>query len=420
MAGFSELIKNFSKTREYVRDFFVYGCKVRSDFDKKSVRTYDDEKRRVESWMQDYMRYDDSVHGRSVSISVDSCHISENPLYNAYYSKSFTDNDIKLHFLLMDILNDGQCRTLRELTDTLNNEYEQLFDDQTVRNKLKEYTEEGIIVAEKQGKTMYYSLSAARTDEYIEKYKGLADAVKFFSEAPDFGVIGNSIMKAVGIKNELFHIKHNYMIHALEDILVPDILAAIDDKSGIIIKKFAVRADDEPAEETIIPMQIIVSVQTGRRYIAAYVPKTRRFSTYRLDRVKQINRNIICTDYDRLKERYDVNIRRCFGVSFGDRREVGTVNAIKITFTVDEKREFFIIERLEREKRCAVLEKTGEGLYTLTADVFDPNEIMHWAKTFIGRIVSIEGGTQKVRMRFYNDIRRMYRMYGGIEDEHIQ
>ena len=103
MAGFSELIKNFDKTREYVRDFFIYGCKVRSDFDKKSVRTYDDEKRRVESWMHDYMRYDDSIKGRHVSISVDSGHISENPLYNAYYSKSFTDNDIKLHFLLLNV-----------------------------------------------------------------------------------------------------------------------------------------------------------------------------------------------------------------------------------------------------------------------------------------------------------------------------
>ena len=224
MAGFSELIKNFGKTREYVRDFFIYGCKVRSDFDKKSVRTYDDEKRRVESWMRDYMRYDDSVHGRSVSISADSGHISENPLYNAYYSKSFTDNDIKLHFLLADILCDGKSRTLRELTDTLNSEYEQLFDDQTVRNKLREYTEEGIITAEKQGRAMYYSLSADRTDEYMEKYKGLADAVKFFSEAPDLGVVGNSIMRAVGINNDLFHIKHNYMIGYLLGLLHPLVL----------------------------------------------------------------------------------------------------------------------------------------------------------------------------------------------------
>ncbi|WP_295092521.1 WYL domain-containing protein [Ruminococcus sp.] len=420
MAGFSELIKNFDKTREYVRDFFIYGCKVRSDFDKKSVRTYDDEKRRVESWMQDYMRYDDSVQGRHVSISVDSGHISENPLYNAYYSKSFTNNDIKLHFLLTDILQDGKSRTLRELTDTLNNEYEQLFDDQTVRNKLKEYTEEGIVIAEKQGKTMYYSLSPSRADDLIKMYKGLDDALKFFSEAPDFGVIGNSIMKAVGMKNDLFHIKHNYMIHSLEDILVPDILAAIDDKCSITVKKFLWKKDDEFSEEEIIPMQILVSVQTGRRYIAAYVPKRRRFVTFRLDRIKQIKREDVCADYDRLKERYDVNIQQCFGVSFGDRHETGTVNAIKITFTIDERNESFIIDRLEREKRCAILEKTGDRLYTLTADVFDPNELMHWAKTFIGRIVSIEGGTEKIRLRFYNDIRRMYRMYGGIEDEHIQ
>ena len=420
MAGFSELIKNFDKTREYVRDFFIYGCKVRSDFDKKSVRTYDDEKRRVESWMQDYMRYDDSFKGRHVSISVDSGHISENPLYNAYYSKSFTDNDIKLHFLLIDILQDGKSRTLRKITDILNFEYDQLFDDQTVRNKLKEYTEEGIIIAEKQGKTMYYALSAARIDEYMQKYNGLADAVKFYSEAPDFGVIGNSIMKSVGIKNDLFHIKHNYMIHSLEDILVPDILEAIDGKCSITVKKFSWKKDDEFSEEEIIPMQILISVQTGRRYIAAYVPRRRRFASFRLDRIKLIKKNIVCSDYDRIKERYDVNIKRCFGVSFGDRHEIGTVNAIKITFTVDETKEGFIIERLEREKRCAILEKTGEGLYTLTADVFDPNEIMHWVKTFIGRILSIEGGTQKVRMRFYNDIRRMYRMYGGIEDEHIQ
>ena len=102
MSGFSELIKNFGKTRDYVRDFFIYGCKVRNDFDKKSARTYDDEKRRVESWMGDCIRYDDSVRGRQVSISVDCGKIPENPLYNAYYARSFTDNDIRLHFLLTD------------------------------------------------------------------------------------------------------------------------------------------------------------------------------------------------------------------------------------------------------------------------------------------------------------------------------
>ena len=424
MAGFSELIKNFDKTRDYVRDFFIYGCKLRSDFDRKSVRTYGDEKRRVESWIGDYMKYDDSVRGRSVSISVDSGHIHENPLYNAYYSRSFTDNDIRLHFLITDILQDGNSRTLKDITDTLNEEYEQLFDEQTVRNKLKEYTEEGIVISGKQGKTLYYSLSHDYADDFIKEFRGLDDALRFFSETQDLGIIGNSILKMTGIKNDLFYIKHNYIIHTLEDILLPEILAAIDEKRSISFRTFSARKpkDSDPlgTENRVMPMQVLVSVQTGRRYLAAYIPELKRFSSFRLDYMKTVKKGDICENYDIVKEKFESNMPHCFGVSFGMRRETGTVTPMKMTFYADEEKEQYIIDRLEREKRCCKLERTGKDLYTLTADVFDPNELMHWAKTFIGRIVRIEGGADSVRERFFADIARMNRMYGGDEDEHIQ
>ena len=424
MAGFSELIKNFGKTRDYIRDFFIYGCKVRSDFDRKSMRTYSDEKRRVESWMGDYMRYDDSVHGRSVSISVDSGHIPENPLYNAFYSKSFTDNDMLLHFLLTDILSDGEYRALKDIVDELNSEYSMLFDEQTVRNKLKEYTQEGLVLSEKRGKTLYYSLCGDRADEYISHFEGLDDALKYFSEVQHFGVIGNSILKTADMDNDLFFIKHNYIIHTLEDILIPDILSAMEEKRYIILQTFSAKkrsdSDDNGRETQVVPMQILVSVQTGRQYLAAYIPSVKRFSSFRLDYIKTIKKSTVCENYDELKAKYEKNISRCFGVSFGTRRETGTVTPMKITFCVDEDKEPYIIERLNREKRCCTLEKIEENLYTLTADVFDPNEIMHWAKTFIGRIVNIEGGTDEIKRRFYNDIIRMEEMYGGDKDEHIQ
>ena len=424
MAGFSELIKNFDKTRDYVRDFFIYGCKIRSDFDRKSIRTYGDEKRRVESWMGDYMRYDDSVRGRSVSISVDSGHIPENPLYNAYYSKSFTDNDIRLHFFIIDILHDGEKKVLKDIVNTLNIDYEQLFDEQTVRNKLKEYVDEGIIIAEKSGKTLYYSLSGDIADDYINNFQGLDDALKFFSETQQFGIIGNSIIKMLDIKNDLFFIKHNYIIHTLEDILIPEIIAAVNEKRFVSFHSFSARKKikdiDLGAMDQIVPMQILVSVQTGRRYLAAYIPALKRFSAFRLDYMKAVKKGSICENYDALKEKFDKNILHCFGVSFGDRRNNSTVTPMKITFFVDEEKEPYVIERLEREKRCCTIEKAGEHLYTLTADVFDPNEIMHWAKTFIGRIVRIEGGTEAIRLRFYRDIARMNRIYGGDDDEHIQ
>lgn len=424
MAGFSELIKNFDKTRDYVRDFFIYGCKVRSDFDRKSIRTYGDEKRRVESWMGDCMRYDDSVRGRSVSISVDSGHIPENPLYNAYYSKSFTDNDIRLHFLITDFLQDGQRRTLKEIVDGLNINYGQLFDEQTVRNKLREYVDEGIILSQKQGKTLYYSLTSDNADSFLRDFKGLDDALKFFSETQQFGIIGNSVLKILGLKNDLFFIKHNYIIHTLEDILLPEILSAMDEKRYVSFRTFSEKrrkgGDSPGSENQVVPMQILVSVQTGRRYLAAYIPGLKRFSAFRLDYMKTVKKGDICGDYGELKAKFDRNMPRCFGVSFGTRRETGTVTPMKITFFVDEENEPYILDRLEREKRCCTLEKSGEHLYTITADVFDPNELMHWAKTFIGRIVRTEGGADSVRQRFYSDIARMNRMYGGDEDEHIQ
>lgn len=422
MAGFSELIKNFDKTRNYVRDFFIYGCKVRSDFDRKSVRTYDDEKRRVESWMGGYMRYYDDQRGRSVSISVDSGRVQEDPLYNAYYSKSFTDNDIKLHFLIIDILCDGESFTLREITDRLNTGYAQLFDEQIVRNKLNEYSEEGIVTAVKQGKTLYYSLSDDRSADFVSEFKGLDDALKFFSETQNFGVVGNSILKSLGLKNDLFFIKHNYMIHTLEDILIPDIIEAIDSGRTVLLRNFTGRTDTLGSDDGLrtVPMQILSSVQTGRRYLAAYIPSMHRFTAFRLDYIKQVKLGDSYEGYDALKEKYYRNLRKCFGVSFGSRRETGRAIPMKVTFFIDEEKEAFVLERLEREKRCCNLEKTGEHLYTLTADVFDPNEIMHWAKTFIGRIVRVEGGSDSVRERFYRDISRMNRMYGGSEDEHIQ
>ena len=56
MSDFQELIKSFPKTREYVRDFFVYGFKTRQEFTEKSPRTYDNERRRLESWLAPYVQ----------------------------------------------------------------------------------------------------------------------------------------------------------------------------------------------------------------------------------------------------------------------------------------------------------------------------------------------------------------------------
>ena len=98
MTEFQELIKNFDRIRDYMRQFFIYGFKSRSDYGEKSARTYDNERRRIESWLSGYVQSGYTQKEKHVYISVDSKTIPQNPLYAAWKSKSFTDNDILLHF----------------------------------------------------------------------------------------------------------------------------------------------------------------------------------------------------------------------------------------------------------------------------------------------------------------------------------
>ena len=71
MAVYSELIKNFEKIREYVRDFYIFGFHTRESFDAKSKRTYDNEKRRIESWLSDHVHTSLEGHKKKVSVQVD-------------------------------------------------------------------------------------------------------------------------------------------------------------------------------------------------------------------------------------------------------------------------------------------------------------------------------------------------------------
>lgn len=70
--AYSELIKNFEKVRAYMREFYVFGFKSRAEYDAKSARSYDDERRRIESWLGDHMRFTKTPEGKNVFLSVNS------------------------------------------------------------------------------------------------------------------------------------------------------------------------------------------------------------------------------------------------------------------------------------------------------------------------------------------------------------
>lgn len=144
--AYSELVKNFNKIRQYMRSFYVYGFRSRSEYTEKSSRSYDDERRRIESWLGDYMQFRQAPDGRIAFISIDSRRAAHNPMYKAWKAKSFTDGDITLHFLLFDILSTpGKIFSIKEIMNSLDGYLAQfkeprVFDVSTVRKKLNEFS----------------------------------------------------------------------------------------------------------------------------------------------------------------------------------------------------------------------------------------------------------------------------------------
>lgn len=455
---YSELVKNFEKIREYMREFYVYGFKSRGEYNQKSARSYDDERRRIESWLGEYMRFAETADGRNYFISVDSRAISKNPFYKAWKTKSFTDGDITLHFAIFDVLWSPEIKlTLAELTDEIDSLLSSGFDfdESTLRKKLKEYADEGIIVIEKRGRQVIYSRA------HDVDISGLRDVLDFFSEVAPCGVIGsflcdkltsdrrlnsdkmpggsqsndnilscgsqsndniipissqsNGVQLTSGCHSNLvnssagsvFCFKHHYITEAIDSDVMASLFDAMRKKSYVLLDNFS-RRSQKSRTLRLLPLKIYISVQNGRQHLIAYNENS-RFGSYRLDYISNVRLCEPAADFDRLRAALAKKETRMWGVMCGSDAHCERVE-FKIYVGADEE---YIVNRLEREKRCGSIEKIDNTHYRYTAEVYDSNELLPWIRTFISRITRLKCSNRAVENRFREDVKEMYHMYQG-------
>ena len=168
MKEFSELIKNIDILRRLIREFFVFGYKSRADFDQKSGKTYDNDKRRIQNYFDEYFYGSKDKYGKRNSILIDSDRAGANPLYRLYKSKSFTANDLILHFLILDAFRELKSATAMEFSEYIASEYGVAdLDLGTVRLKLNEYVELGVLKSARKGNAMLYCLDDFNADAFF-------------------------------------------------------------------------------------------------------------------------------------------------------------------------------------------------------------------------------------------------------------
>ncbi len=405
--AYRELIKNFEKIRAYMRDFYVYGFKTRNDFNKKSLRSYDDERRRIESYLGDYMGFNNSLDGKTVFLSIDSRRVNHNPLYRAWKTKSFTDGDITLHFILMDILSSQDIKmTVGELTERIDEylsafESPMTFDESTVRKKLKEYEKTGIVNSEKQSKKTYYSGKERRN---ISK---MSDMLHFFSEMSPVGVTGSFLLDKIEKSEGIFTFKHHYITGAMDSEVLCRLFCAMSEKRIVEMISFSPR-NREKQRHNVVPLKIFESTQSGRCYLIAFSMERIKIESFRLDYLADVEPKEVCDRFDELKEILSHMQKNAWGASMGNGK--GTTFHVEFTVMVG-KGEEYIARRLKREKRCGRVERLDDCHYRFVADVLDETELIPWMRTFICRITDVKFTSRSIQRQFEADIEKMYSLY---------
>lgn len=412
--AYRELIKNFERVRDYMRQFYVYGFKGRSEYDQKSARSYDNERRRIESWLGDYMAFRQDAAGKNVFISVDSRAIPGNPLYNAFKAKSFTDGDITFHFYIMDLLADGAEMSIREIVDTITDKYllsfdtEFAVDESTVRKKLKEYESLGLLTSRKRGRELVYQ----RTDDKSIDLDFWRDAIVFFSEEDPMGVVGSFFLDKLPNIPEYFGFKHHYILHALDSEVLCDILLAMNEKRRLELTIRSPRNKGIEKRHTVFPVKIYISTQSGRQYLLCYHYVFHKPMFFRIDSIHSATADAVEKSPEKYGGWYDKFQENLWGVSTGIEYHV---EHIEMTIHIADH-EKHILERLEREKRCGQVKIVDAHTCIFSADVYDATEMLPWIRTFIGRIETLECSNPYVTEAFYTDLEAMRAMYGGDGD----
>ncbi len=410
--AYSELIKDYQKIRTYMRQFYVYGFKSREDYAPKNRRSYDNERRRIESWLGDYLSFHRNAEGKQVFLSVDSRAITSNPLYKSLKTKSFTARDITLHFYLLDILAGGLSLTTTAIVNRIYQDYLAHFDTNfnldasTIRKKLQEYVRLGLLTTEKSGCELYYRLTPQQV-----ALSSWATALSFYAETAPLGVLGSFLLDKLPPMEQPFRFKHHYILHALDSEILYSLLAALQEHRCVQLELVNRQQQPLPPQE-VLPLKIYTSVQSGRCFLLSYSLKYHSFRFYRVDMLISVTPGNIYPAVQELEQPLAEFQQRLWGVSYNGQE---TTEHLEVTLHF-EPEEGYLVQRLYREKRCGSVQKLAEDTYLFTADVYDTLEMLPWLRTFYGRIKKLDCTNPRLLELYREDLLKMLALYGGEED----
>ena len=322
--AYTESIKDLERLRKILLNFYVDGSKTKEDYLPSFYRGASFV---IENALGEDVQTTRKNGKSKKSISLDARIHQVNPLYKLFFLKSFNNNDISLHFHIIDILSDRKRKRLADITEELRQRYFDYFEDSdknttqkdnfqdTVRNKLEEMVSLGIIDAISVVNRFEYSLP-----EDIVSINGMEDAISFFSSSFPSGVLGEIIKEEyLEDKNDdIFVFKHNYINQALDaDVLCISLNAAIESRKVEFDYDTRSQREDQ-FHFSAFPIKVYSSVSEGRQYLFSYNYNNNHHTFFRLDKIHNIKVGEKDVMADNHRDFFEENRKKIWGSSLNN------------------------------------------------------------------------------------------------------
>lgn len=444
------------KFKRALLDYYSYGFKCLGSFDAKKYQTISEDWLRLNRIIADYMKWsedrNDVMFASEDSQSMDSNPFHRiyrfckyNPLtYPAYFlhtmaalSKSFQlrggvdalglDDDQRIH--LEDVIerqedlktSDLLCFYTEKLAPSIGDDR-----NKTPNNRLADLERLGLVSCRQKGGvkggkgnrrwslplfTIGTILDAGnKVSKDFEHH--LHSALDFFSKYYLLGEVGTFLLDRIYSDDvSPFRFKHEYFMQAVNDFNTIDLLHAIEHNKWCKIKY---RHGIRNAEREILcyPLEIRISNMNGREFLMCYEPFKRSYTALRIEFIdaieylddSKVKRILAQTGYHPLSETVDTEISNAreslkysWGVSstkepIGNARSIATPHPVNFKIAYTPKQDYFIVNRLYRERRIGYLEKPDGSTYlNFSVNVSDETELRPWMRSFYSRIASCDG-----------------------------
>lgn len=350
-------------------------------------------------------------------------------VFNYKRKKKYLGNFDKQVEELLDDLKYQDC----ELIEKVENRsycirYSAELDDETIKDikeKIKNICQGWEV---KTNKKIYYKLSPVILSEFLNENNDLeqrfANMISFFSQVFPLGEIGTFINKHTIDSDNNFYYKHNFIIRALNDYNLINLLNAIKNKKWVDIECRDAINEHQYQRFVCFPIEVRENVSNGNQLLIYYHPAYRSIASVQLDFVDSIRIGEYPKEYYHDKYYYfDEDIRRAkrlIKFTWGERFDgffEGNVKAdvkpskVKLVIAFDGKNESFIRNRLKKElpNGCYTEKNQNKNLIyaEIVTDVINPNDMLQWIRSFTTRIITVE----VLYNGFVDDIMRNYKTY---------